>query len=167
MLCRKRELQKMSVRLVSCGCALSSINHSAESASLGGANCHWTTCVCLLPIVYKLRFARKIPGVYLVHLPLSLSPQGISVCVCGGTYGCAALMGGFVKMFAPIVGAFCHPSTYYGYLFGNVTLIWSTKWPFSFEMSRLLPIMDFILQILHLWWMLFVIRCRWRFFLLF
>ena len=51
-------------------------------------------------------------------------------------------MGGFVKKFAPMMGALIlgHPSTYYGYFFWNFTFTWGTKWPFPYKMTQFLPI---------------------------
>ena len=51
-------------------------------------------------------------------------------------------MGGFLKKFAPMMGAFWgHPSTYHGYLSGTFTSTLGKKWPFSFKMTQILPIM--------------------------
>ena len=51
-------------------------------------------------------------------------------------------MGGFLKKFAPMMGAFLgHPSTCYGYLFRNFTSTWDKKWPFSFKITQFWPIM--------------------------
>ena len=61
-----------------------------------------------------------------------------------GIYGCATLMGGFVKKFASMMGVFFQvlASQHLSWVpFLEILPLLGKKWPFSFKMTKFLPIM--------------------------